>query len=134
MKPMLCGLALTLLVAPLHAQEKVGLVRTARSGAWSAAATWEGGKIPSAGVKVQVRPGHDVVYDVNATDTIRSLHIGGTLRFATDRDTRLDVGLVRIQAGDSVDEEGFDCSAHVKMDDVKGPRPALLVGTAEKPI
>src|SRR5919197_1035056 len=99
MKPdlrlVLCALAL---VSPLYAQEKVVLVRTARSGAWSAPATWEGGKVPAAGVKVQVRSGHDVVYDVNATEVIRSLHIGGTLRFATDRDTRLDVGLVRIQA------------------------------------
>src|SRR5438067_268835 len=38
--------------------------RTAHSGSWSDPATWENGKPPQAGDRVQVRPGHDVVYDV----------------------------------------------------------------------
>jgi hypothetical protein len=32
-----------------------GLIRSARSGPWSAAATWEGGKIPGSDARVQVR-------------------------------------------------------------------------------
>ena len=83
------------------------LVRSARSGPWSAPATWEVGKLPVAGSKVQVRAGHTVRYDVQSAQVIRSLHLAGTLTFASDRDTRLDVGLIRIQAGDSTDEEGF---------------------------
>jgi hypothetical protein len=53
----------------LHAAEKPGggppLVRSFRSGPWSAPATWERGKIPTAGDRVQIRlgptggPGHD---------------------------------------------------------------------------
>ncbi len=109
------------------------LVRSARSGAWSTPATWEGGKLPAAGSKVQVRAGHTVRYDVQADQILRSLHLAGTLTFAPDRDTRLDVGLIRIQAGDSTDEEGFDCAAHIDVDP-KQPRPALLVGTPEQPI
>src|SRR4051812_45885243 len=42
------------------------LVRTAQTGAWSEAKTWEGGKLPPPGAKVLVRPGHDVLYDVNS--------------------------------------------------------------------
>jgi hypothetical protein len=30
-----------------------GLIRSSRSGPWSAAATWEGGKVPAAGARVR---------------------------------------------------------------------------------
>ncbi len=113
------------------------LVRSAKSGAWSEGQTWEGGQLPPAGAKVLVRTGHEVVYDVNASTPVRSLHIAGTLRFATDRDTRLDVGLLKIQAGEDVSEEGFDCDAHVPDSVPANPamsRAALLVGTPEQPV
>ena len=45
---------------------------------------------------------------------VRSIHVAGTLRFDPDRDTRLDVGLIKIQAGDDASEAGFDCEAHVR--------------------
>src|SRR5262245_26640215 len=109
-------------------------IRSARSGPWSKPATWEGGKVPGAGARVQVRADHTVVYDVQSDQAIRLLHVAGTLSFAHDRDTRLDVGLVRIQAGDECSEEGFECDAHVP-DPVPGkPRATLQVGTAERPI
>ena len=113
------------------------LFQTAASGAWSAPATWSGGKLPSAGARVLVRSGHEILYDVNSAQPVRSLHIGGTLRFATDRDTRLDVGLVKIQAGEDVSEEGFDCEAHLAAPapaSAKSPRATLLVGTQEQPV
>src|SRR5262249_19820626 len=69
------------------------LVRSARSGPWSAPATWDGGKFPTAGSKVQVRAGHAVVYDLDSDEVIRSIHVAGTLTFAADKNTRLDVGL-----------------------------------------
>ncbi len=110
------------------------LVRSAQSGAWSAASTWEGGKLPAAGMRVQIRTGHTVVYDLKSEQVIRSIHVAGTLRFATDRDTRLDVGLIKIQPGDDAGENGFDCDAHapdLKPDQVK---PALEVGTPNAPL
>jgi G8 domain len=110
------------------------LIRSAQSGPWSAPATWEGGKVPTAGVKVQVREGHTVVYDVKSEQAIRSLHLAGTLTFAPDKDTRLDVGLIKIQPGDDTREEGFDCEAHLFDLDPNKPRPALLVGTPDRPI
>ena len=40
------------------------LVRSAASGRWSNAATWQGGKVPGNGSRVQVMTGHVVTYDI----------------------------------------------------------------------
>lgn len=129
-------LILAFLAAPLSAQE-AAIFRSARSGAWSEPQTWEAGKSPTAGSKVLVRTGHHVIFDVKSAPAIRSLHISGVLRFRADRDTELDVGLIRIQSGDRVEEEGFDCTAHL-MAGAAAPgapeRAALLVGTPDEPI
>src|ERR1051325_939548 len=77
------------------------VIRSAKSGAWSDSATWQGGKVPTAGSRVQIREGHTVVYDVKAAEVIRFVHVAGTLSFAPDKDTQLNVGLIKIQAGDS---------------------------------
>src|SRR5262249_55421440 len=58
----------------------------------------------------------------------------GVLRFVNDRDTRLDVGLIKIQPGDDCSEEGFDCDAHAAEPAKGQPRPALEVGTPGQPI
>lgn len=112
------------------------LIRSAASGAWSNAATWEGGKVPGHGVKVQVRPGHTVTYDVQAPDNvvIRSLFVAGTVSFATDKPTQLNVGLIKIEASDSTEEDGFDCSMHFDDVDPKAPKASLLVGTPNQPV
>jgi hypothetical protein len=110
------------------------IVRTAQSGAWSAAATWEGGKLPAAGARVQIRTGHTVIYDMKSEHAIRSIHVAGTLSFARDRDTRLDVGLIKIQPGDEASENGFDCDAHAVAPEPGTLRPALEVGTSDQPI
>jgi hypothetical protein len=110
------------------------LIRSAGSGPWSAPATWQGGWVPAAGDRVQVRPGHTVVYDVQSEQAIRAIHVAGTLTFARDRDTLLNVGLLKIQPGDDTSEEGFDCTAHLPPADPAQPRPALEVGTAEQPV
>lgn len=136
------------------------LIRSTQSGPWSAATTWEGGTVPSAGVQVLVKKGHTVTYDLQSNDVIRSLHISGVLTFAPDRDTLLEVGLIKIQHGDIVDESGFDCAAHPASPVAPGGRtvggegekskgsdaglnvyclccegkPSLLVGTPERNI
>ena len=110
------------------------LVRSAVSGRWSEPATWEGGKVPIAGQRVQIRIGHHVVFDTRTEGAIRSIHVAGTLRFDPDRDTRLDVGLIKIQAGDDPGESGFDCETHVTAPDPRRPRPALEIGTPDQPI
>jgi hypothetical protein len=134
--------------APLFPQEKglrdedkpvAELIRTAKSGPWSAPATWEGEKIPGVGAKVQIRTGHTVTYDVQpAKDVrptvVRSIHVAGTLTFARDRDTLLGAGLIKIQPGDDASEDGFDCDAHTPERKADDPLPALEVGTPEQPI
>jgi hypothetical protein len=122
------------LAASMADARLTSLVRSAKSGLWSNPATWDGGKVPGAEARVQVREGHTVTYDVKSDTVIRFIHIAGTLTFATDCDTQLNVGLIKIQAGDDASEDGFDCDFHAAVDDVKRPRPALEVGTHANPI
>jgi hypothetical protein len=127
------------LVSLAHSQAraehgKLSFVCSARSGAWSAAATWDGGKVPATGARVRVRRGHIVTYDVISNQAIRMIHVAGTLRFAPDRDTRLDVGLILLQPGDEATETGFDCDAHAPQMKPGEPQPALEVGSPERPI
>ncbi len=107
---------------------------SARSGPWSAAATWQGGQVPGTGAKVLVHEGHTVTYDVRSEAVIRAINVAGTLAFAPDRDTLLNVGLLKIQAAEEFSEEGFDCEMHLVAPDPKKPRPGLIVGTPERPI
>jgi hypothetical protein len=133
-----CLLALAVLAIPAVAAEPApkadGLIRSAKSGSWSAADTWQGGKVPGAGAKVQVRTGHTVVYDAKSEQAIRFIHVAGTLTFAHDRDTRLDVGLIKIQPGDEATEDGFDCDAHLAESPPETSLAALQVGTPDQPI
>lgn len=122
-----------LLLALLPAAEPA-LIRSAKSGPWSAAATWEGGKVPAAGSRVQVRTGHAVTYDVASDAVIRSIHVAGTLAFTREKDTRLSVGLIKVQPGDDPSENGFDCEAHIMPADGKSSRPTLELGTMDRPI
>ena len=111
MKSILAFSFLTIALAHLAlAQQPVRFdARTAKSGRWSDPAVWEGERTPKAGDFVQVRPGHTVIYDVESADALRMVHVAGALSFARDRNTRLDVGLVRISEGETTTEDGFDC-------------------------
>src|SRR5205823_4129662 len=130
--PRLSALAALIAFCSPAAAEPV--VTSAASGPWSADSTWAGGKPPAAGDRVLVKAGHRVVYDVASDAVIRGVTISGVLSFAPDRDTRLNVGLIVIQPGNGYTEEGFDCEAHVAEPDPHAPRPALEVGTPDRPI
>lgn len=120
-------------VAADSAENKPHYLRSAASGPWSAESTWAGGRAPKAGDRVYIAREHEVVYDVDSADVIRSIHLDGVLRFADDRSTRLETGLIRVGAGGSTDESGFDCV--MSHDAPKGPSvAALIVGTPEKPL
>jgi hypothetical protein len=110
------------------------LIRSAKSGTWSASATWEGGKVPAAESRVQIRAGHTVVFDVQSEKPVRMVHVAGRLTFAPNLDTRLDVGLLKIRPGDDASEDGFDCDAHVPDIKPDVARPALEVGTPDRPV
>ena len=110
------------------------LIRSARSGDWSSPRTWERGAVPGAGARVEIRAGDRVVYDVESAVPIRSIHVAGALSFATDCDTRLDVGLIKIEAGSDASENGFDCDRHDGPIAGGDARPTLEVGTPARPV
>jgi hypothetical protein len=128
-------LAIALTATPM-VRAQGPLVRSATSGRWSEPSTWENGRLPGAGDRVLVRSGHSVVFDARVESAIRSIHVAGTLDFDSDRDVLLTVGLIKIQSGDDTSETGLD--AHEGMVEAGAgagmERPALLVGTARRPI
>jgi hypothetical protein len=132
----LIALAVALLVhQPVLAQEPPGFVRSARSGVWSDPKTWQDGKVPTVGARVQVRPGHSVTYDVADGPAIRFIHVAGTLSFARNKSTRLEVGLIVIQPGEEpASENGFDCDGHAPEIGAGQARPALEIGTPQQPL
>src|SRR5436190_659041 len=127
-------LGLSVISSPPAQLRADDVIRSASSGPWSAAATWEGRNLPEAGARVLIRPGHRVTYDVKSDAAIRAVQIGGTLTFARDRDTLLCAGLVRIAPGETFMENGFDCEAHLPKLEAGQTLPALEIGTAEEPI
>lgn len=122
------------LTGHVAAQGRAGVVASAKSGNWSDPATWTGNKVPGTGARVQIKPGHVVIYDRDADVVLRAVHVAGTLRFARDRDTQLCAGLITVQPGDEYVENGFDCSAHATRPDPEQARAALEVGTPDEPI
>lgn len=110
------------------------IIRSAKSGPWSTPETWEGGKVPASGARVLIRPDHSVTYDVASDEVVRAIHIAGKLVFARDRDTRLNVGLIKIEASEEFSEDGFDCDHFSGDVDPTKPRPTLEVGSANSPV
>jgi hypothetical protein len=128
---LLASLAFVLCASSAFAAEPP-IIKSAKSGPWSAAATWEGGAVPGAGARVLIREGHAVTYDANSGAVVRAISVSGSLAFATDKDTLLNVGLIKIQPGDFYSEDGFDCDHMAEAS--AGPRPSLIVGTPDTPV
>jgi hypothetical protein len=106
--------------------------RSVQSGLWSHPATW-GGNPPAAGARVQVKAGHVVTYDIESDAALRMVHVAGTLTFSREKNTRMDVGLLRVTPGAACSEDGFDCHDEGPVEE-GGPVPALEIGTAGNPI
>ena len=131
-------------IAPCAAAEPVVFqARTMKSGDWSDAATWQDARMPQAGDFVQVRAGHAVTYDVHSAVPIRMVHVAGILSFSRTKSTLLDVGLLKIEPGETTTEDGFDCHAGPEAAPrahghghatAPPPRPALEIGTPDEPI
>ncbi|MEK6262724.1 MAG: G8 domain-containing protein [Planctomycetota bacterium] len=130
----------TILIILLFASETIAAepvvfqARTANSGRWSDAKTWEGGRTPKAGDFVQVRSGHAVIYDVNSNDALRMLHVAGTLTFSREVSTLLDVGLIKIEPGETTTEDGFNCHDPAPAQHHGATVPVLEIGTLASPI
>jgi G8 domain len=126
--------AFVLLATCAQAADGPAVIRSAKSGPWSAGATWEGGQVPGAGARVLVVSGHTVTYDVSSDAVIRAINISGTLAFARDRNTLLNTGLIKIEANDDFSENGFDCDGHFDEADPNRPRATLELGTPGEPM
>lgn len=126
------GLALSVASAALAADPVV--VRSAKSGPWSAKETWDAGRAPKTGDRVVIRAGHTVAYDVESREVIRLVQIAGNLEFARDKNTLLEVGLLTMMPSEVPTEEGFDCHAPPRAVDETKPRPGLFVGKPGAPI
>ena len=60
-----------------------------KNGAWFAASTWKGGKIPGANAKVVIPKGITVDYDSVSNTRLFGLRVDGQIDFATDTDTQM---------------------------------------------
>ena len=123
-----------------HEQAVPFSIRSVKDGKWSEASTWLPARVPGDGDRVLVSRGTKVEYDVTSKHVLRLIQVVGTLSFARDRDTELNVALVKVQDSETCSESGFACDFHHKTkggeptDKPLGHMPALLIGTLEKPI
>ena len=102
MKTLACMMALAALGHTLRAEPAAPVAlsfdgKSIRSGAWSDPKTWEPPHVPAQGERVLVSAQTRVGYDVESGSVIRLLQVAGELRFARDRNTTLNVGLLKVQ-------------------------------------
>ena len=92
-----------------HGDQVQFSIQSVKSGKWSEAGTWKPARVPGKGDRVLVRRGTFVEYDARQKDVVRLIQVVGTLSFARDRSTELNVGLLTIQHTDACSEHGFAC-------------------------
>lgn len=127
--------AITNEAAPASAHEPVQFdLRSVRDGAWSDAKTWSQARVPKAGDRVLVSRGTRVVYDGEYKEVVRLIQVVGTLSFARDRHTELNVGILKVQDSDSCTETGFACDMGKSAATASSALPALEVGTLLEPL
>lgn len=115
-------------------------VQSKRDGNWSDPKTWVQARVPAAGDRVLVSRNTRVVYDAKRGDVLRLVQIVGTLTFARDRDTELNVAVLKVQNSDTCSENGFACDFEGvnTAGEPQAPRPGTLptleIGSLDQPI
>lgn len=110
------------------------------NGNWSDAKTWSPARVPKEGDRVLVSRGTRVVYDGVNQGVVRLVQVVGTLVFARDRNTELNVGVLKVQNSNACSETGFSCDFAEANDagEPQGPQagvmPTLEVGTLAEPL
>lgn len=56
------------------------------------------------------------------------------MRFDPTKDTRLEIGLIRVQPGEEYSEEGFECDGHFVAPDKVANMPVFEIGNASNPV
>ena len=121
----------------IHHRQVEFSIRSVKDGNWSDAGTWKPARLPKAGDRVLISRGTSVEYDVAEKSVVRLVQVVGTLSFARNRDTELNVGLLTIQHTEDCSEHGFACEFEGAQTGPKTPAdqwPALLIGTPGHPI
>ena len=111
------------------------MLTSINNGNWSDPNIWDAGRTPQFEDDVKIQLGHTVIYDVENTDPIRSIHIRGKLEFSKINNTHLVVGLIVLNPLETIDI--FDrCSINQHpMDPVDHDNmPVLDIGTLNNPI
>ena len=130
----------TLHAAPSETQALSFDLRSVRSGAWSDPQTWQPAQVPAQGQRVLVSSNTRVIYDRESEAVIRLVQVAGELSFARDRNTALNVGLLKVQNSERCSENGFRCDLHAVTEEGEpsalpgGVSAALEVGTFDEPI
>jgi hypothetical protein len=83
-----------------------------------------------------------VVYDLDTSPVLRMIHVAGKLTFSRTQSTRLEVGLVKIEPGETTTEDGFNCheapaspqSTHAHHGHGRPVTPVLEIGTPSDPM
>ncbi len=115
-------------------------LRSVKSGNWSDRNIWQPARLPGKGDRVLISPDTSVVYDARGKEVIRLIQVVGKLSFARDRDTLLNVALLKVQKSSEYSESGFACDfegvniAGEPQGPLAGDLPTLEVGTLENPI
>src|SRR4051812_40667178 len=112
-------------------------IRSVGDGKWSEAKTWKPARVPSKGDRVLISRGTHVEYDAKSEAVVRLVQVVGTLAFARDCDTELNVAVLTVQHSEECSEHGFACEfegGKVGPETPDKDWPTLLVGTPEEPI
>jgi hypothetical protein len=115
-------------------------VQSIADGDWTNPKIWQPQRLPKAGDRVLVSSRTSVRFDAKTTPVIRLIQVAGTLRFARDRSTELNVCLLKVQAGNKCTERGFACDFNsLKPNGEPNAQPGkslptLEVGTQQNPI
>ncbi len=123
-----------------HAHHVHFSIRSVADGAWSDPKTWQPARVPGEGDRVIVSRKTNVIYDAANEEVIRLIQVVGTLRFARDRDTLLNVAILKVQDSDTCSESGFACDFSEVNDAGEpgaardGAMPLLEVGSLHEPI
>jgi len=126
--------------ADVHANHVEFTMHSIHDGDWTDPNTWQPAQVPAAGDRVLISRGTHVRYDTSSDDVIRLVQVIGTLQFARDRNTLLNVGVLKVQNSDECSESGFACDFRGTSKSgepqgmPEGPLPTLEVGSGNEPI
>jgi Ca2+-binding RTX toxin-like protein len=98
-----------------------------KNGSWFDPSIWQNGTVPDNNADVWIQPGVAVTYDSQSNARIHTIRVDGTLRFATDQNTKLLVDtIVVIPEGTLIVGD--------RINPIASDRIAQIIFTSDRPI